>query len=745
MSWLPALTEEECGAGPFLRRRREPFAPRHSLMRKTLPEHVERLLLETSHGNRFTQDSPIMPDVWLAFAERIDRRVDLLITPHWTTPAGELARVLREHLTTEGKAHEGKAQQDDGREEWREWVRREAGGDAGTKGSRAPGLPGIARVAYNDSTVAAALRFDELVRVVLPMTEWWTEFVWTERVKKKFGKVANALASEGVEARLVHDLVELGAPLPEELKELAVPPDLLWMVRLVGVLALAALGEEEALEDFLEPDARSAAAGEEELSPLERRRRAARVLIRRTRWLVTGMDDAFEPNLVHSVSRNRRAEISISASALAVKADAARRLFDLSCAELTWAIIDSGVDATHPAFALRGADGTLAALEAPKGNPFRWKSRIKQTYDFSLVRYLLAPDGAALDARRVEVSRALEAAQKAGGGGDEAVLARELAILDGLRERLDGAAAEVGAQELRRGLNSGRSIDWGLLSELLEIPHDEGYRVPEHDHGTHVAGILAGDWRPNDGDAGAESPGREALVGVCPDIRLIDLRVLGADGTGDEFAVIAALQFVRYLNAHKDYVVVHGANLSLSIRHEVVNYACGRTPVCEESGRLVSAGVVVVAAAGNRGYLKYQTAEGLSEGYHSISITDPGNAEQVITVGATHRSQPHTYGVSYFSSRGPTGDGRAKPDLVAPGEKIVSATPGGKYARLDGTSMAAPHVSGAAALLIARHRELAKDPARVKQILCGTATDLGRERYFQGAGMLDVLRALQSV
>jgi hypothetical protein len=59
--------------------------------------------------------------------------------------------------------------------------------------------------------------------------------------------------------------------------------------------------------------------------------------------------------------------------------------------------------------------------------------------------------------------------------------------------------------------------------------------------------------------------------------------------------------------------------------------------------------------------------------------------------------------------------------------------------------MAAPHVSGAAALLMARHRELIGKPARVKQILCATATDLGREKSFQGAGMLDVLRALQSV
>ena len=59
--------------------------------------------------------------------------------------------------------------------------------------------------------------------------------------------------------------------------------------------------------------------------------------------------------------------------------------------------------------------------------------------------------------------------------------------------------------------------------------------------------------------------------------------------------------------------------------------------------------------------------------------------------------------------------------------------------------MAAPHVSGAAALLMARHRELIGQPERVKEILCKTATDLGREKYFQGAGMLDVLRALQCV
>ena len=167
--------------------------------------------------------------------------------------------------------------------------------------------------------------------------------------------------------------------------------------------------------------------------------------------------------------------------------------------------------------------------------------------------------------------------------------------------------------------------------------------------------------------------------------------------------------------------------------------------MCNECERLVASGVAVVAAAGNRGYQNFETREGLYESYAAFSITDPGNAEGVITVGATHRFWPHTYGVSFFSSRGPTGDGRLKPDLVAPGERIRAPLPGQLWGDLDGTSMAAPHVSGAAAMLMARYTELVGQPRRIKQILCASATDLGREKTFQGNGMLDVLRALQSV
>jgi subtilisin family serine protease len=335
-----------------------------------------------------------------------------------------------------------------------------------------------------------------------------------------------------------------------------------------------------------------------------------------------------------------------------------------------------------------------------------------RTYDFLRIKDLLDPDAAI----------------------DHDAAAAEPPALAGLR------------QELRRSLQMGRAIDWTLLEPLLRVPHAPpgAYRPPAVDsHGTHVAGILAANWP----EAPENTSLTEPLYGVCPDLELYDLRVL-PDNPGDaadEFTIIAALQFIRHLNSHKDLMVIHGVNLSLSVPHDVANYACGRTPVCEECERVIAGGIVVVTAAGNRGFEKRRDNASAFGDYRYISITDPGNAEGVITVGSTHRTLPHNYGVSYFSSRGPTGDGRTKPDLVAPGERIDSCSLNDYFETMDGTSMAAPHVSGAAALLLARHRELIGQPRRVKDILVRSATDLGREPRFQGAGMVDVLRALQSL
>ena len=303
------------------------------------------------------------------------------------------------------------------------------------------------------------------------------------------------------------------------------------------------------------------------------------------------------------------------------------------------------------------------------------------------------------------------------------------------------------AKAVAQSLRSGAELDWEELKPaLVKEPDQLAEYVEDLDpHGTHVAGILGG--------RRVEGAGDETSVGVCPQIKLVDLRVLdprgatGRKGSSDrEFEVIAAMQFITHRNAVGGGPKVHGVNISLQLPHNPKEFACGSTPVCVESNNLVANGVVVVAASGNKGIEADVANPTTFEGsFADISISDPGNASAVITVGSTHRKRPHEYGVSYFSGRGPTGDGRQKPDLVGPGEKILGPVKGGGYQTMSGTSQAAPHVSGSAALLLARHGELIGEAERVKQILCDTATDLRRHRDFQGAGLVDILRALQSI
>jgi len=607
---------------------------------------------------RFTQDSPVLTDVWqeymtLALDRRGHERVDLLLEPHRRSSPEALCEALKGRLTTPS-----------------ERKRRQTA----PRPSEGVGL------SFNDSHVVVRLSLGELIRTALPLTGWWHNYVW-ERTAAS-GKRVNAgsirlkATRRGLAARL--DAADGRRQEARGGSHDAGYARLLWLLRVVGTIALYGEGG----------PAGDVPTGVEIVESVWR--------------AVQGMDPAAVPEQhdLWAVSRNRAVQLSTWKSVVSTKADAATRLFDLSCSKLTWAVIDSGIDARHPAF--RRRTGTKAVgldLDA-----IGRCTRVKKTYDFNLLRELTQ---VAID--------------------DD---------VDGLAHLTAETRATV--QDLRQGLRSGRIIDWGGLESALQLT--TGYQPAVSEHGTHVAGILAGDWR--DGDDEDEEPPKARLHGMCPDLNLYDLRVLDDTGAGNEFSVLAALQFVRYLNSGKNQPVIDGVNISMSIHHDVANYACGRTPVCDECERVVASGVVVVAAAGNAGY---DEGEAGSQSYQAISITDPGNAEEVITVGATHRSKPHTYGVSYFSSRGPTGDGRRKPDLVAPGEKILAPVPNGGAKALDGTSMAAPHVSGAAALLMAGHPELRGQPARIKEILCEAATDLGRERNFQGHGMVDILRALQAV
>jgi hypothetical protein len=633
-------------------------------------QHLEELVFRKAPLRRFTQDSPILPDVWFQYGAEPDAQVDLLITPARDSRTGAVFKAIRNRLESErATAH---------------WQARH--GDD----------PRSAHLAYSLSTVAARLWFDELVRVVLPLSAWQGEYDTATRQWVHLDTPASSAARRGLARSVVRLAAGEGRPDPND--------NAIWMVTMIGTIELAR-GSEPAAEG--PPPSIS-------LAEAERLVEAVVSLLQDAPPIRPGERPDDQP-VIFSISRNRPATTTVWRSVPAVKADAARRLFELRCDDLQWAVLDSGIDATHPAFRMRDAQGKAYDRPFPKvdGRVVN-RTRVIATYDFTNVRKLLDPDRIV----QLEVGKALQS-------------------------RLDEVGESL--EDLARHLQSGRQIDWNLFAPVLEVPHERSsYRPPVHQHGTHVAGILAGDWRMT--DPGAAKTIDHDLVGLCRDLRLYDIRVLGDDGSGDEFSIIAALQFIRHLNANKDHVVVHGVNLSLSIPHDVANYACGRTPVCEECERLVGTGVIVVAPAGNEGYMQHDgSLGGFNTGYRNISITDPGNAAGVITVGATHRYRPHTYGVSYFSSRGPTGDGRSKPDLVAPGEKIWSAVPGASVRTLDGTSMAAPHVSGSAALLLARHRELVGEPELVKQILTRTATDLGRERYFQGSGMVDVLRAIQSV
>jgi subtilisin family serine protease len=291
-------------------------------------------------------------------------------------------------------------------------------------------------------------------------------------------------------------------------------------------------------------------------------------------------------------------------------------------------------------------------------------------------------------------------------------------------------------------------------------------------HGTHVAGIIAGTLaadavpgkkifaatrqRDENGEVTLSKLELEAISGMAPQCKLVSLKVLDDNGQGEVSSLIAAIDEIQRINGFGRRLRIHGVNLSVGYAFEPEWFACGQSPLCVEVDLLVRSGVVVVTAAGNTGYGYNQTAfRGPPAAGLGMSINDPGNAELAITVGSTHREMPHIYGVSYFSSKGPTGDGRMKPDLVAPGEKILSCAAGVAlqeaegvaclYAEDSGTSMAAPHVSGVIAAFLSVRREFIGKPEAVKNIFLSSATDLNRDRHSQGHGLVDLMRAIQSV
>jgi serine protease AprX len=310
-----------------------------------------------------------------------------------------------------------------------------------------------------------------------------------------------------------------------------------------------------------------------------------------------------------------------------------------------------------------------------------------------------------------------------------------------------------------------------------------GKKIPsgfdQDGHGTHVAGIIAGEWQPespksnrlrkletealarqsvdiatqvlsNQGKSTqAVTQRNDPIVSIAPECKILAIKILKTESQGKLSDAIVALQYIQRENQGRARLKIHGVNLSVGFPFDASWYPAGSSPICKEVDRLVQQGVCVVIAAGNSGYSRIKI-EGGKDGIAAAAqgtIADPGNSKLAITVGSTHRSRPRSAGVSYFSSKGPTADGRMKPDVVAPGERIVSARAGqgsATYVEMSGTSMAAPHVSGAIACLMSARDEFIGAPDLVKARLKASATDLGLIQTYQGAGLIDAFELISS-
>jgi subtilisin family serine protease len=248
---------------------------------------------------------------------------------------------------------------------------------------------------------------------------------------------------------------------------------------------------------------------------------------------------------------------------------------------------------------------------------------------------------------------------------------------------------------------------------------------------------------------------------MAPECQIVSLKVFRqVDGVWQtsSAAVMAALEYLRTeVNLVPGAQRVHGVNLSLGCEWDPAHYAAGQSPLCQLINQMVDTGLIVVVSAGNSGQTQDPNSA-VSKLALLGSITEPAHADGCITVGSTHRDAPHVFGISWTSSKGPTLDGRIKPDIVAPGEWITSAAAGSArskaglspdpkvaaYVEDSGTSMAAPHVSGVIAGFLSARPEFIGRARLVKELVSSTAIDLGRERYAQGAGLIDAMGMLSN-
>ena len=251
----------------------------------------------------------------------------------------------------------------------------------------------------------------------------------------------------------------------------------------------------------------------------------------------------------------------------------------------------------------------------------------------------------------------------------------------------------------------GKVLYWNDYVNRRSKPYDD------NGHGTLVSGIILGTGK-----------GNKKYVGVAPQAALVSLKVLDKEGSGFISDVIAGIDEVIDRRVEFNIRVL---NLSLAIPGS----SSGNDATSDVANRAVSSGIVVVVAAGN-------------EGPDSETIGSPSAASKVITVGAGADLGERGFSLASFSSRGPTADGRIKPDLWAPGVHIHSTDRKGGYRALSGTSFAAPFVAGVVALMLEANPNI--KPRRIKRILVRGAENWapGGRNNEAGGGRLQAYGAI---
>ncbi len=274
---------------------------------------------------------------------------------------------------------------------------------------------------------------------------------------------------------------------------------------------------------------------------------------------------------------------------------------------------------------------------------------------------------------------------------------------------------------------TGRGIVVGVVDTGIDSTHADlvgrvkAYKdftgegeIDNNGHGTHVAGIIGG--------TGAASQGK--FRGVAHECEFVAAKVLKGNGGGLMSDVIAGLEYCVDQKVHIINMSLGGG--SANDGTDALSVACDSA---------VDLGIVLCVAAGN-------------SGPGAGTVGSPGCARKVITIGATDKQD----GIAAYSSRGPTSDGRVKPDVCFPGSSITAARAKNTamgvpqndfYTTASGTSMATPHAAGTCALILQKAPTL--KPVEIKTLLMAHTKNLNLDENAQGKGRVLVAQLLDAV